>query len=323
MATTVLVTGGAGFIGSHVCDALVASGYAVRCLDNFATSKRANIEHLLQGPQFTLIEGDIRSAVDCATAMEGVERVVHLAALGSVPRSIADPLTSHQVNLGGFLNILQAARNADVKRFVFASSSSVYGDSKTLPKEEHTIGAPLSPYAVTKFGNEVYARLFHQLHGVGTIGLRFFNVFGERQDPEGPYAAAIPKFIRAFLAHVPPQVHGDGLQSRDFTYVSNAVQAVTAALETADEACLGEVFNVAVGERTDLLHLIGALRSALARIDPAVADVPVEHVAEREGDVRDSLADISKASSMLGYHPAVGLAGGLDRAVPWYVKHWS
>lgn len=323
MASTVLVTGGAGFIGSHVCDALLASGHQVRCFDNFATSKRSNTEHLLTNARFTLFEGDIRSVDDCAKAMEGVDRVVHLAALGSVPRSIADPITSHQVNLGGFLNVLLAARNAGVKRFVFASSSSVYGDSKALPKEEGTIGAPLSPYAVTKFGNEVYARLFHQLHGMGTIGLRFFNVFGERQDPEGPYAAAIPKFIRAFLAHLPPQVHGDGLQSRDFTYVSNAVNAVTAALETTDPACLGEVFNVAFGQRTNLLELIDALRTALARIDPAVAEVAVQHIAEREGDIRDSLADIQKATTMLSYRPSVDLVTGLDRAVPWYVRQWS
>ncbi|MBK8497704.1 MAG: SDR family oxidoreductase [Flavobacteriales bacterium] len=323
IAHSILVTGGSGFIGSHVCDALIAAGHRVRCLDNFATSKRANVAHLEADPRFELVEGDIRSQADCERAVQGMQIVVHLAALGSVPRSIADPITSHEVNLGGFLNMLQTAQKAGVPRFVFASSSSVYGDSKELPKREENIGRPLSPYAVTKYGNEVYARLFHQLHGMGTIGLRFFNVFGERQDPEGPYAAAIPRFIRSLLAHKPPQVYGDGLQSRDFTYVGNAAQAVLAAVSTTDPRAFGEVFNVAYGNRSTLLELVEALRSTLARIDPGIATVPLEHAPERAGDIRDSLADISKARAILGYDPGTDLHDGLERAVPWYIANWG
>ena len=319
---TILVTGGAGFIGGHVCEALLAAGQSVRCMDNYATGKHANVAHLEGKEGFGLLEGDIRSTEDCAKAVVGVDAIVHLAALGSVPRSIADPVASHQVNLGGFLNVLQAAQQAGIKRFVFASSSSVYGDSPHLPKTEDVIGAPLSPYAVTKYGNEVYARLFHHLHGMETIGLRFFNVFGERQDPEGPYAAAIPRFIRAFLAHTPPQVFGDGQQSRDFTYVGNAVQAVLRAVECADVRAYGEVFNIAYGSRSTLLELVDALRVALAAVDPAIAKVPVEHAPERVGDIRDSLADISKARTVLGFDPQVDLRTGLDRAVPWYIANW-
>lgn len=323
MQRRVLVTGGAGFIGSHVCDSFLAAGYRVRCMDSFATSKRGNIGHLLGDPSFELLEGDIRDKDACSAAVRDMDVVVHLAALGSVPRSIADPVTSHAVNLSGFLMVLQAAQEAGIKRFVFASSSSVYGDSKELPKREENIGKPLSPYAVTKYGNEVYARLFHRMHGMGTVGLRFFNVFGERQDPEGPYAAAIPKFIRAFLQHTSPRIHGDGLQSRDFTYVANAVHAVRCAAETTDQRAEGSVFNVAYGDRTTLLELVDALRSTLTEIDPAIASVQAVHEPERSGDIRDSLADIGKARTILGYTPSVDLRTGLSRAVPWYVKNWG
>ncbi|MEZ4739713.1 MAG: SDR family NAD(P)-dependent oxidoreductase [Flavobacteriales bacterium] len=322
-ASTILVTGGSGFIGSHVCDAFINAGYVVRAMDNLATSKRANLAHLEADPKFSFMEGDIRNEDDCAAVVKGVDVVVHLAALGSVPRSIADPLASHRTNLSGFLNMIEAAWLAGVKRFVYASSSSVYGDSKELPKREENTGLPLSPYAVTKVGNETYARLYARLHGMSTIGLRFFNVFGERQDPEGPYAAAIPKFISAFLRHTPPQIHGDGLQSRDFTYVANAVEAVLKAATTEDQRVDGEVFNVAFGARTTLLELVDALRDELARVDPAIASVGVEHVAERSGDIRDSLADISKAEDLLGYAPAVELRQGLRKAVPWYVANWK
>ncbi len=319
----ILVTGGAGFIGSHVCDALLAEGHSVRCMDNLATSRLDNIAHLegLQG--FEFVESDIRSAADCAKAVEGVESVVHLAALGSVPRSIRDPLASHATNLTGFLNMLEASRLEGVTRFVYASSSSVYGDSKELPKRESNIGRPLSPYAVTKVTNEVYAQLYARLHGLDTIGLRFFNVFGERQDPEGPYAAAIPKFIRSFLQHQPPQIHGDGLQSRDFTYVGNVSRVIVQAMETRDPRCVGEVFNVAYGARTTLLELVDTLRTELSAIDPSIANIGAKHIDERAGDIRDSLADISKAREMLGYSPAVDLRAGLRKALPWYVKNWS
>jgi UDP-N-acetylglucosamine 4-epimerase len=318
----ILVTGGAGFIGSHVCETLLAQGHAVRCMDNLATSKRENIAALESRSGFTFMQGDIRSVEDCAKAMKGVSAVVHLAALGSVPRSIADPLATHATNLTGMLQVLDAARLAGITRFVYASSSSVYGDSPELPKVEDRIGLPLSPYAVTKAGNEAYGRLYARLHGMQTIGLRFFNVFGERQDPEGPYAAAIPKFIRAFLRHEAPELHGDGLQSRDFTYVANVVQAVTLALSTKNERCFGEVFNVAYGSRTTLLELVDALRTELAKQDPAIASVPVKHVAARQGDVRDSLADISKARELLGVAPDTDLQEGLRTAVPWYIRNW-
>lgn len=322
-SSKILVTGGAGFIGSHVCETLLACGYQVRCMDSFATSKRGNIEVFIGNERFELMEADIRSVSDCERAVDGVSAVVHLAALGSVPRSIATPLATHEANLTGMLQVLDAARTAGIKRFVYASSSSVYGDSPELPKKEAIIGLPLSPYAITKSGNEQYARLYASLFAMETIGLRFFNVFGERQDPEGAYAAAIPKFIRAFLRHESPQVHGDGEQSRDFTYVANAVQAVIAALGTSAPKAFGEVFNVAYGQRTTLLELIDQLRNELARIDPAIAAIEVEHVAARQGDVRDSLADISKAKDLLGFAPRFDLAQGLQQAVPWYAEQWG
>ncbi len=318
----ILVTGGAGFIGSHVCDALVADGAQVRCFDNLATGKRSNIAHLENGQAFRFVQGDLRSLDDLKAAVAGTSAIVHLGALGSVPRSIADPLPSEAANLAGFLNLLEAARYAGVKRMVYASSSSVYGDSTELPKREGTEGRPLSPYAVTKAMDEAYAHLYHSMHGLELVGLRFFNVFGERQDPEGPYAAAIPKFIRSFLKHEAPVVNGDGGQTRDFTYVGNAVHAVQCGLN-AGSAALGEVFNIAYGDRCDLLTLVGHLRKHLARIDPAIAHVGVEHAPDRAGDVRDSLADVSRARALLGYAPAYDLASGLELAVPWYAAHWQ
>lgn len=318
----ILVTGGAGFIGSHVCDALVASGHMVRCMDNLATSRRENISHLEAERTFSFVEADIRSEEDCKAMVNGMEMVVHLAALGSVPRSVQDPLATHATNLTGFLNMLEAGRRAGVRRFIYASSSSVYGDSKDLPKREPQIGRPLSPYAVTKVTNEVYASVYSRLHGMDTLGLRFFNVFGERQDPEGPYAAAIPKFIRAFLRQEAPLIHGDGLQSRDFTYVGNVARVIEQALAVTDARCTGEVFNVAFGARTTLLELVWLLREELARIDPAIGQVEPVHVAERAGDVRDSLADISKARELLGYEPTIDLRAGLRKALPWYLEHW-
>ncbi len=318
---TILVTGGAGFIGSHVCDALIGDGYGVRCFDNLATGKRANVAHLEGRPEFTFVQGDLRTQDELQSAMAGTSAVVHLGGLGSVPRSIADPLPSEEANLTGFLNVLEAARLAGVKRIVYASSSSVYGDSAELPKREGTEGRPLSPYAVTKAMDEAYAHLYHHMYGTELIGLRFFNVFGERQDPEGPYAAAIPKFIRAFLKHEAPVVNGDGGQTRDFTYVGNAVHAVQCGLKAGGQA-LGNVFNIAYGDRCDLLTLVDHLRTHLARIDPGIAEVGVEHAPDRAGDVRDSLADVGKARELLGYAPRYDLAAGLERAVPWYAEHW-
>lgn len=317
----ILVTGGAGFIGSHVCDGLLAAGHSIRCLDNLATGKLRNIEHLQGVEGFSFIQGDICNLQQLTAAMDGVGAVVHLAALGSVPRSIAFPLESEAANLGGFLNLLEAARKLGLKRIVYASSSSVYGDSPLLPKKEGREGNALSPYAVTKAMNEAYAKLYGRLFGLEAIGLRFFNIFGERQDPEGAYAAAIPKFIRALLKHEPPVVNGDGLQTRDFTYVGNAVQAVQRALEAPSDRA-GEVFNIAYGDSCNLLELLGKLQERLARIDPAISKVGVKHAPPRPGDVRASHADISKANEQLGYAPRSSVNEGLDRAVPWYAEHW-
>ena len=319
----VLVTGGAGFIGSHVCEALLERGYAVRCLDSFVTGKPSNIAHLDGRGKFTVLEGDIRDLEVCKKATDGMDAVLHLAALGSVPRSIDDPLASEAANLGGFLNLLEACRYARIRRFVYASSSSVYGDSPASPKREGQEGKPLSPYAVTKAMNEVYADLYHRLFVIESIGLRFFNVFGERQDPHGPYAAAIPRFVTSLLRHEAPTVHGDGHQTRDFTYVGNAVDAMLAGLRCSDERAFGHVFNIAYGQSTDLLQLIDRIKEELAKHDPQVASVPVDHVADRPGDVRASLADIGRAHEILGYRPAFDLEAGLRRAIPWYVANWG
>lgn len=320
---TILVTGGAGFIGSHVCTALVEKGHAVRCFESFATGKRENIAHLDGRKGFTLVTGDIRQGVDVAKAVHGMDMIVHLAALGSVPRSIADPLASEAANLTGFLNVLEACRVNGIERLVYASSSSVYGDSQASPKREGMEGNPLSPYAVTKVMDEAYAALYQRLFGVRSIGLRFFNVFGERQDPEGPYAAAVPRFIKALLHHQRPLVYGDGEQTRDFTYVGNAVHAVEVALDCSDPRAIGEVFNIAVGASTSLNDLLAMIRQRLEAIDPTAAGLEAEHHDERPGDVRNSLADITKARELLGFEPTIDVAAGLDKAVPWYAAHWG
>ncbi|MBL7962477.1 MAG: SDR family oxidoreductase [Flavobacteriales bacterium] len=319
----ILVTGGAGFIGSHVCEALTDAGHTVHCLDNFATGKRENIAHLDGRKNFRLVPADIRVFTEVRKAVEGMDAVVHLAALGSVPRSIAEPMASEAANLTGFLHLLEACRAAGVHRVVYASSSSVYGDSATLPKREGTEGRPLSPYAVTKAMDESYAGMYHRLFGLDAIGLRFFNVYGERQDPEGPYAAAIPRFLRSMLRGEAPTVFGDGRQTRDFTYVGNAVQAVVAALGTRDARAPGGVFNVAYGRRTDLLELLERLQSAVQEVRPDLEPMRPHHVEERAGDVRDSLADIGAAREVLGFEPEFSLDDGLARAVPWYVRHWG
>lgn len=317
----ILVTGGAGFIGSHLCDALIQQGHRVRCLDSLITGRRDNIGHLSGSDRFTFVEADIRDPEQCTLAVEGADAVLHLAALGSVPRSIDDPLASEGANLGGFLNLLEACRRVGVARLVYASSSSVYGDSTSSPKKEGSEGHPLSPYAVTKVMDEAYAGLYRRMFGLQVIGLRFFNVFGERQDPNGPYAAAIPRFIARLLAHQPPQVHGDGRQTRDFTYVGNAVSAVLCAMRCNDERAFGQVFNIAYGRSTDLLGLIDRLRDHLAHHDPAIASVGVVHGPDRAGDVRASLADVDRARGILGYEPTFDLDAGLARAVPWYREH--
>jgi len=314
----VLVTGAAGFIGSNLVEDLLKHNNEVVGFDNFATGHRTNIEPFLENERFTFIEGDIRNIEDCHKACKDAEYVLHQAALGSVPRSINDPITTNQVNVDGFLNMLVAARDANVKRFVYATSSSVYGDEQRLPKVEAKIGKPLSPYAVTKGMNEQYARVFGDLYDLETIGLRYFNVFGPKQDPNGAYAAAIPKFIRHFIQHDAPTIHGDGTQSRDFTYIENVIQANHIAALSTNPVAVGEVYNVAYGTSTNLDELVDIIKNSLVQFDPEIANVEVKYGPERVGDVRHSLASIVKASTILGYRPTDDLQGGLEKAIHWY-----
>lgn len=314
----ILITGGAGFIGSNLCDYFINKGYNVVCLDNFATGHRKNIEHHLSNPKFTLIEGDIRNLSDCEKAVEGIDYVLHQAALGSVPRSIKDPATSNDVNVGGFLNMLIASRDAGVKRFVYAASSSTYGDSEALPKVEDKIGRPLSPYAITKYVNELYADVFSKTYGIETIGLRYFNVFGRRQDPNGAYAAVIPKFVMQFMKHESPVVNGDGNYSRDFTYIDNVVHMNELAMTTTNPEALDTVYNTAYGDRTTLNDLIKYLKQYLSNFDPEIQGVEVQHGPNRAGDIPHSLASIDKAKNLLGYNPQFSLPEGLKEAVNWY-----
>ena len=317
----ILVTGGAGFIGSNLTDALLADGHKVTVLDNFSTGKRENLVHLDGNPAFALIEGDIRDRETCMKAVEGKDIVYHEAALGSVPRSIKDPITSTDVNIGGFVNMLFAAKEAGVRRFVYAASSSTYGDSKKLPKIEDKIGNPLSPYAITKYVNELYARNFHDLYGIDTIGLRYFNVFGRRQDPNGAYAAVIPKFALALMAHGPPTINGDGSYSRDFTYIENVIQANKLAGFTENPAALNTVYNVAFGERTTLNELYSYLRAELGKLDHEIAGLEVKYGPNRAGDIPHSLADITKARTLLGYNPEYSVKAGLVEAAKWYFEY--
>lgn len=314
----ILITGGAGFIGSNLCDYFLSKNYKVVCLDNFATGHRKNIEKHLSNPDFTLIEGDIRNLADCQTAVEGVNYVLHQAALGSVPRSIKDPATSNDVNVGGFMNMLIAARDAGVKRFVYAASSSTYGDSESLPKVEDVIGKPLSPYAVTKYVNELYADVFSKTYGIETIGLRYFNVFGRRQDPNGAYAAVIPKFVMQFMKHESPVINGDGNFSRDFTYIDNVIHMNELAMTTDNPEAVNTVYNTAFGDRTTLNDLIGYLKEFLSKYDAEIGNVDVVHGPNRAGDIPHSLASIDKAKALLGYNPQFSIKQGLEQAVEWY-----
>ncbi len=317
----ILVTGGAGFIGSNLCESLLADGHQVRCLDNFATGHFHNIENLMSHPNFELQLGDIRDLQTCQKAVAGMSYVLHEAALGSVPRSIADPITTNEVNISGFLNMLVAARDAGIKRFIYAASSSTYGDSKGLPKVEDVIGKPLSPYAITKYVNELYADVFHKTYGLDTIGLRYFNVFGRRQDPNGAYAAVIPKFVIQLLQHESPVINGDGTYSRDFTYIDNVILMNKLALSTDNKEALNQVYNTAYGDRTDLNQLVGLLKEYLSQYDPEIAKVPVIHGPTRAGDIPHSLASIDKARKLLNYQPEYDIKSGLKEAVAWYVKN--
>lgn len=320
MATKVLVTGGAGFIGSNLCEHLLENGYEVRCLDNFATGKWQNIIPLIERfpDRFEMLVGDIRKLEDCRQAVEGVEYVMHEAALGSVPRSIKDPVTTNDVNIGGFLNMLVTARDAGVRRFNFAASSSTYGDSKSLPKVEDVIGKPLSPYAITKYVDELYADVFARTYGMEYIGLRYFNVFGRRQDPHGAYAAVIPLFVKKFMNHEAPNINGDGEFSRDFTYIDNVVLMNMLAMTTTNPEAVNQVYNTAFGERTTLNQLTVYLRDFLGEKDPAILAIEPTHGPNRAGDIPHSLASIDKARRLLGYEPKYSMRDGLRLAVDWY-----
>ena len=315
---TILITGGAGFIGSNLTEYFLGLGYKVVCLDNFSTGHLHNLKDFLNNPDFKLIEGDIRNLTDCNLAVEGVDYILHQAALGSVPRSIKDPITTNDVNVSGFLNMLTAARDAKVKRFVYAASSSTYGDSQGLPKVEDVIGKPLSPYAITKYVNELYAEIFSKTYGLETIGLRYFNVFGRKQDPNGAYAAVIPKFVKQFMSHESPIINGDGNYSRDFTYIDNVIQMNELAMTCQNLEAINTIYNTAFGDRNTLNDLVGYLKEYLSDFDPKIKDVPVIYGENRAGDIPHSLASIEKAKRNLGYNPKYSLQDGLKEAVEWY-----
>ncbi|TAF33985.1 MAG: SDR family oxidoreductase [Cytophagales bacterium] len=315
---TILITGGAGFIGSNLCEKFLQQNNHVRCLDNLATGLYSNIQPFLSNPLFTWIEGDVRDLNTCLEAAQGADMICHQAALGSVPRSVAEPLRSHDSNVTGFLNILEAAKAAKIKRVVYASSSSVYGDSPELPKQEDKIGRPISPYAVTKLTDELYAHAYGLLYPLELIGLRYFNVFGKRQRPDGPYAAVVPKFIALMLKGEAPEIHGTGSQSRDFTYIANVLQANELALSTTNPAALNTVYNVACGSRTTVLELFEGLRNVLCVYKPELSDMKPFFAPSRAGDVPHSLASISKISTLLGYQPTHTFEQGLADAIVWY-----
>ncbi len=326
---TWLVTGAAGFIGSHLVEVLLHADQDVVGLDNFATGHQRNLDEVIAGVEperrssLRFIEGDIRDLATCKAACSGAEVVLHQAALGSVPRSLVDPLASHDSNVNGFLNMLVAARDANVDRFVYAASSSTYGDSPGLPKVEDVIGRPLSPYAVTKYVNELYADVFARCYGLDCIGLRYFNVFGARQDPDGAYAAVIPRWARALLVGERVLINGDGETSRDFCYVDNAVQANLLAALTERPDALNTVYNVAAHRQTSLNQLFDAMRTELAKRFPAIAGATVHHQDFRPGDVRHSLADVTRAQARLGYAPSHDVMQGLAEAMDWYVARFA
>lgn len=318
--STILITGGAGFIGSNLAEHFLQQGETVRVLDNFATGHMHNLLPFFSAypDTFTLQVGDIRNIDDCHRACEGVDYICHEAALGSVPRSIEDPATTNEVNISGFVNMLIAARDAGVKRFVYAASSSTYGDSASLPKVEEEIGKPLSPYAVTKYVNELYADVFARTYGMECIGLRYFNVFGRRQDPNGAYAAVIPLFVKHLMAHNAPTINGDGEYSRDFTYIDNVVQMNELALHTTNPDAVNTVYNTAFGERTTLNQLFALLKQNLTTFDPAIAGIEAVYGPNRLGDIPHSLASIDKAQRLLGYNPQYSMARGLEECCRWY-----
>jgi len=317
----ILVTGGAGFIGSNLCEYLLASQAYVVCLDDFSTGHLHNIKEFLNNNRFKLIEGDIRDIETCQSACMGQDFILHQAALGSVPRSLKDPISSNEVNVSGFLNMLVAARDNKVKRFIFAASSSTYGDSKELPKIEDKIGKPLSPYAITKYVNELYADIFSKSYGLQTIGLRYFNVFGRRQDPNGAYAAVIPLFVKQLMNYKSPLINGDGSYSRDFTYIDNVIQMNILAITTNCEKAINQVYNTAVGDRTTLIELVNYLKKHLSEFDPKIKDVVIKYGPNREGDIPHSLASVDKAKKLLKYNPSHQIDSGIKESIKWYYKN--
>jgi UDP-N-acetylglucosamine/UDP-N-acetylgalactosamine 4-epimerase len=317
----VLVTGGAGFIGSNLVESFLHSGNRVVCLDNFSTGKRKNLEPYAHNPKFKLIEGDIRNYADCVKAVENIDVVFHQAALGSVPRSIKDPVTTTDVNIGGFVKMLFATKEAGIKRFIYAASSSTYGDHQGLPKVEDKIGSPLSPYAITKYVDELYADNFSKNYGIDVIGLRYFNVFGRRQDPDGAYAAVIPKFVKTLMNHEIPVINGDGSVSRDFTYIDNVLQANHLASVVQSKEALNQVYNVAHGERTSLNQLYTIIRNLAAEFDSSILKIEPVYGPSRAGDIPHSLASVEKARRLLYYSPTFTVEEGLREAVKWYWKN--
>jgi len=318
MQYTILITGGAGFIGSNLSEYFLGLGHKVVCLDNFATGHRHNLKDFVGNPNFKLIEGDIRNIADCVMAVKGVDYVLHQAALGSVPRSINDPITTNDVNVSGFLNMLVASRDEKVKRFIYAASSSTYGDSQGLPKVEDVIGKPLSPYAITKYVNELYAEIFSRTYGLETIGLRYFNVFGRKQDPNGAYAAVIPKFVTQLMKHESPVINGNGNYSRDFTYIDNVIQMNELAMTSQNPEAINTVYNTAFGDRNTLNDLVRYLKEYLSEFDSEIMNVEIVYGENRAGDIPHSLASIDKAKKVLGYNPKYSLQDGLKEAVNWY-----
>jgi UDP-N-acetylglucosamine 4-epimerase len=314
----ILITGGAGFIGSNLCEYFVNNGYSVVCLDNFATGHRHNLNSVINAPNFNLIEGDIRNLETCREAVKDCDYVLHEAALGSVPRSINDPITTNEVNINGFLNMLVASRDEKVKRFIYAASSSTYGDSQSLPKVEDIIGKPQSPYAITKYVNELYAQNFSKLYQMETIGLRYFNVFGRRQDPNGAYAAVIPKFVIQLINHESPIINGNVEYSRDFTHVDNVISMNELAIQTKNPEALNTVFNTAYGERTTLLELVNLLKSELSQFDSKINSIETIIGPSRMGDIPHSIASIDKAKLLLGYIPKTSLKQGISKTIQWY-----
>jgi UDP-N-acetylglucosamine/UDP-N-acetylgalactosamine 4-epimerase len=317
----ILITGAAGFIGSNLCEYMLEKGYTVIGLDNFATGHAYNLNEFKEHPNFSFIEGDIRDLDTCIKATQNIDYVLHQAALGSVPRSLLDPITSNEVNVNGFLNMLEASRQNNIRRFIYAASSSTYGDSKALPKVEKNIGKPLSPYAITKYVNELYADIYSSAYGLETIGLRYFNVFGRRQDPNGAYAAVIPKFVGQFLKGESPQINGDGSFSRDFTYIDNVIQMNHLAITTKNSRAINQVYNTAVGDRVTILEMTKLIREELSQFDPSVSKIEIKFGPDRNGDIPHSQASVKKAQNLLNYNPTHTFEKGLKESLTWYHKN--